>query len=278
MQGIMTFHHVLFLCAFFLIHAHMGVARTFDVWIDPDEVVALDVRPGWRDPSGQHFAAIELRLAKGWHTYWRLPGSTGIPPVLSWQRSDNLTGVHFHWPTPEIIRIDDGVILGYYDRLILPMELSPKRPDGPIWLRGKLDIGVCREVCVPITLRFRARLPVSDDIDSTIVDALSNQPERGQGEVFCRIQPIQSGFEVSAHLPISFQERLDDILVIDVINTPEVFMSGQAILQRSDGVLYTQAHLLHVDRRIFSLDRSKLRFTILGQTGAVEYLGCRAPL
>ena len=48
-------------------------------------------------------AAVEIRLAPGWHTYWRVPGEAGIPPRFDWSGSQNLAAVAYEWPRPEII-------------------------------------------------------------------------------------------------------------------------------------------------------------------------------
>ena len=39
--------------------------------------------PLWR-------AGIEIRLKRGWHTYWRYPGDAGVPPEFDFQRSKNV--------------------------------------------------------------------------------------------------------------------------------------------------------------------------------------------
>ena len=42
-------------------------------------------------PTGDHMAALRIRLADGWKTYWRSAGRGGDSrPVLNWQGSGNL--------------------------------------------------------------------------------------------------------------------------------------------------------------------------------------------
>ena len=63
---------------------------------------AVGTLDGWRQPDGSRLAAVEIRLAPGWHTYWRVPGDAGIPPSFDWSGSSNLASVAYEWPRPEI--------------------------------------------------------------------------------------------------------------------------------------------------------------------------------
>src|SRR5712691_6120131 len=38
-------------------------------------------------------AGIEIRLDKGWKTYWRYPGDSGVPPRLGFTRAENVKTV-----------------------------------------------------------------------------------------------------------------------------------------------------------------------------------------
>ena len=35
-------------------------------------------------------AGLEIRMAPGWHTYWRDPGDAGLSPTVDWKGSTNL--------------------------------------------------------------------------------------------------------------------------------------------------------------------------------------------
>ena len=48
----------------------------------PEDVVQIEVLPGWQTASGTQMAALRLTLAPGWKTYWRAPGEGGIPPAF----------------------------------------------------------------------------------------------------------------------------------------------------------------------------------------------------
>src|ERR1700750_1217569 len=49
---------------------------------------------------------IAFQLQPGWHTYWRNPGDSGVPPCFDFSRSDNVETVTVLWPAP--MKFDDG--------------------------------------------------------------------------------------------------------------------------------------------------------------------------
>ena len=61
----------------------------------PEDVVQIEVLPGWQTASGTQMAAIRLTLAPGWKTYWRAPGEGGIPPAFGWAGSQNIASTAF---------------------------------------------------------------------------------------------------------------------------------------------------------------------------------------
>src|SRR5262245_57588765 len=39
--------------------------------------------------SARYLAGVEVVLADGWKTYWRMPGDAGVPPSFDWSDSAN---------------------------------------------------------------------------------------------------------------------------------------------------------------------------------------------
>jgi DsbC/DsbD-like thiol-disulfide interchange protein len=76
--------------------------------------------------NGGHMAAVELQLAPGWKTYWRSPGDAGIPPSFDWSGSENVKSVRLHWPAPEVFEANGMQTIGYHERLVLPVEITPR--------------------------------------------------------------------------------------------------------------------------------------------------------
>ena len=52
--------------------------------------------------SGRPFkAALRLRLAPGWHTYWQNPGDAGVAAELSFDAAGGAAVGPIEWPAPE---------------------------------------------------------------------------------------------------------------------------------------------------------------------------------
>ncbi|MGI9370671.1 MAG: protein-disulfide reductase DsbD domain-containing protein, partial [Ruegeria sp.] len=121
---------------------------------DADGIVSLDILDGGLTPDGTYIGAIRLSLADGWKTYWRAPGDAGIPPQFDWKGSGNVADVSITWPSPHVFDQNGVRSIGYKDQLVLPVEITPKNPAKSVRLQGTMDLGVCKDVCVPRVLDF----------------------------------------------------------------------------------------------------------------------------
>ena len=95
-------------------------------------------------------AGVEIKLKPGWKTYWRYPGDSGVPPVLTFSQSENVKAVTVLYPAPT--RFADGGggnSIGYKGGVILPLRVVPRDAARPVVLRLKLDYAACEKLCVP---------------------------------------------------------------------------------------------------------------------------------
>lgn len=239
------------------------------------DVVRIDIIPGWQTATDTHMAAMRLTLAPGWKTYWRTPGDAGIPPRFSWAGSENITAAEFHWPVPDVLDQNSMQTIGYEDGLVLPIELSPARPGAPITMAGEVTIGVCEEICIPVTLPFAAEIPSDGGRDGAIVAALLNQPlagaDAGVAGATCAISPIPEGLQVTATLDMPNTGQVEAV-VIEAGN-PEVWVSQSDLAYEGNAISAT-VDMIHVSASSFALDRSEIRITLLGDGYAVDVQGC----
>lgn len=108
--------------------------------------------------GGRVMAGVEIRLDKGWKTYWRIPGDAGVPPDLDWSQSVNLGAAKVLFPAPKRLKDPIGFSLGYEDHIVLPVEVRAADPSKPVDLKLKLLYGICREICVPAEASLELRL------------------------------------------------------------------------------------------------------------------------
>lgn len=240
--------------------------------------VEAEVLEGWRGQDGRHIAAVRFKLKDGWKTYWRSPGDGGIPPRFNWSGSRNVRALDVAWPTPEVYHQDGMTSLGYEHEVVVPVVIEPKRASKDIVLKGQLEIGVCKDICVPETLSVTARLPGDGaKIDPSISVALTDQPysavEAGVEQVTCKMSPTQDGMQVDARIQMPSSGG-SEFSVIETEN-PLLWVS-EATTRRSGNTLHVSSEVIHVDDQPFLLDRSGLRITVLGGKYAVDIQGCSA--
>jgi DsbC/DsbD-like thiol-disulfide interchange protein len=94
-------------------------------------------------------AGVEIRLMRGWHTYWRYPGDAGVPPQFSFAGSRNVKHVEVLWPAPERMVDGSGTSIGYSAGIIFPLRVVPQEAGKPVALRLRLQYAICEKLCVP---------------------------------------------------------------------------------------------------------------------------------
>jgi DsbC/DsbD-like thiol-disulfide interchange protein len=166
-----------------------GFAASLSVACAATEVRAEDASPWQRDThsavrllAGSRSGAvllggIAIELQAGWHTYWRTPGDSGVPPRFDFSKSENVEAVTVMWPAPT--KFDDGAggtSLGYTRQIVLPLRIVAKNADKPPILRAEINYAVCEKLCIPVEasveLAFASVASTEDGALSTALDTV----------------------------------------------------------------------------------------------------------
>jgi DsbC/DsbD-like thiol-disulfide interchange protein len=147
-------------------------------WVGDARAGVRLVAGGPKTESGTNSlrAGVEIRLGRGWKTYWRYPGDSGIPPQFDFAKSENVKSVQVSWPAPERIAEADGTIIGYRDTVMFPLAVEPKDANAPAVLRLALDYAICEKVCIPMQAKTELALNASDPADPKIAAAEKTVP------------------------------------------------------------------------------------------------------
>ncbi len=225
---------------------------------------------GWREADGRHFSGLHLKLAPGWKTYWRAPGAGGIPPRFNWSGSRNLASVEVMYPVPKVM-VQNGLrSIGYDEDVVFPLIIKARDTSEPVALRGEIEVGVCEEVCIPMTLQLTAILPAEGRHDASISKSMTNQPIKA-GSFKCEISPISDGLHLRAE---TMEARLTAEIVVIETATPGVWVSPSEMTQ--NGVsLVAEVEMVPPSAQPFALARSDVRMTLIGGGRAIELQGCR---
>lgn len=261
---------VLVSCAFGLGGAAPGHAQTHDI----SDVITAEVRPGWRLKDGTHYAALHLRLAPGWKTYWRAPGDAGIPPLFDWGGSQNVDGVAVVWPVPYVFRQSGMRSVGYEHELVLPLKVRLRNGTAMARLAADIEIGLCKDVCIPHQMKVQVDLPVPGKVDGRIAAALADQPmsaaQAGLGPARCIVTPENGGLRLRTEVAMPRQRGLE--AVIETAD-PHVWVS-EPKTKWQGGTLIAESRLIHSNGAAFALDRSGVRITLLSRGQAIDIQGC----
>lgn len=237
----------------------------------------IEILQGWRTESGTHMAAVRFALEDGWKTYWRAPGGGGIPPSFSWDGSENLSSVKFHWPSPKLY-VQNGIsTLGYKGNFILPIEIKPSVDGAPVSIRSQVDFGLCNDVCIPASATLAAVLINGNSQNQTLIKtALAAGPlsakDSGIQSVSCKIDPIKDGLNITASITFKNTAPDFDLAVIE-FTAPDIWID-QTDLARTENAVTAQAELVSFSDAPFIMDQSKLRVTLIGAAQTIEINSC----
>ena len=111
-------------------------------------------------------AGLLLRIAPGWHTYWKFSGDAGIPIELKWKLPPGWKAGAVHWPVP--LKFDDpGDIktYGYHDEVLLMQDITPPPSisEEKVKLTADANWLVCEKICIPGGAALQMELPEGGD-------------------------------------------------------------------------------------------------------------------
>jgi DsbC/DsbD-like thiol-disulfide interchange protein len=133
------------------------------MFVSPFAVSATMIEPQWtgdhdlrarflideKDPAK---AALYMKMASGWHTYWVVPGEAGLPPRFSWTDKKNIKKIDVFYPVPQRFNEHGFTTFGYADEVIVPLQIKPDEAHKDTTARLTLEAMVCKDICIPKTL------------------------------------------------------------------------------------------------------------------------------
>jgi DsbC/DsbD-like thiol-disulfide interchange protein len=190
-------------------------AQDASAW-QKDRQSSLRLLAGQREGAAA-LGGIELRLDAGWHTYWRDPGDSGVPPRFDFSKSDNVDSVSVLFPAPK--QFEDGAggqSLGYQDQVVLPLRIVAKDAGKPLTLRATVNYAVCDKLCVPVEasaeLAFTDRGPTDGALQAAL-DAVPKPAKVGDANPLTIRAVRRDGIEVV--VDISAPETAEVILLAE---------------------------------------------------------------
>ena len=106
---------------------------------------------------------LRLKHDPHWHTYWQVPGDSGLPTTINWQLPSGFGAGPIEWPVPKRLPVGPLMNFGYESELLLPVRVTV--PDGiaarqTVLLKARADWLICKDVCIPGGADVQLVLPV----------------------------------------------------------------------------------------------------------------------
>jgi DsbC/DsbD-like thiol-disulfide interchange protein len=114
--------------------------------------------------QGPWRTGVEVRLAPSIITYWRNPGEAGVPPTFDFSRSTNVGHVEVLYPLPQRIHEGDIDAIGYVDKVVFPLRVTPATPGQAATLVLAFDYATCGKICVPAHADLTLALPAAGSV------------------------------------------------------------------------------------------------------------------
>jgi len=176
-------------------------------------------------PGKPFTVGLLLRMAPGWHTYWKFSGDAGLPTELKWKLPPGWKIGDIQWPIP-LKTVDPGDIetYGYENEVLLMQEITPpsKLDNSSAKLSTEASWLVCEKICIPGGATLQLDLPVASTSLPANADVFARHrrllPQDFPGPNVARAEWSRVGSEL--HLKIT-SETLSKYPALDFFPLPE---------------------------------------------------------
>ena len=230
------------------------------------------------DSTYQYSLFIELK--KNWKTYWKYPGNSGFTPKFELISSKNLKDFSVSWPAPGVFYEGETKIYGFQEKLHLPITVYPKHPGNDIHFVLRLEIGFCKDICIPETVYLKSvnARPASEVQNEELLSYIRRVPielENSENYVSCKVEKDKGKLDLIAKFNANFfkgKKHIKD--AIFNYRGEEIWFSNKN--QKSEkGIQIFSMTLNHIAEKSILLNKSKIEVTILTQDNGFILDGCR---
>ena len=166
-------------------------------------------------------AGLELNLSKGWHTYWRVSGDSGLPPRLDWSGSKNVKNVEILWPAPYRKNEQGFITFAYKDQVILPLVIILEEARKAVSLDLSANIMICKDICIPQRLNASLDIPAGGGTISPMTLTLERAKEKAPHKGNIKALKIEDITVSNEALTVAFfaEDRADNFDIFAVTDT-----------------------------------------------------------
>lgn len=144
----------------------LGCLSSNRAWAQAQTEVILVLDRLAARPGESLQAAVILKSAPGWHTYWKNPGEAGAggqATTIDWELPEGMSAGAIDWPTPRKLKEEAGAVFAYEgtNALLIPLTLSSNLTPGLVTLSARVRWLECEKQCVPRSDEVSVTLQIS---------------------------------------------------------------------------------------------------------------------
>lgn len=103
--------------------------------------------------------AVEIKIIENYKTYWKSPGSTGVPPLVTINGVNIVAdSANIRFPYPHRYINKYGETWGYKDKVVLFVDVKRDNETNESTIDFTFDYAVCDEICLPEHAEFKLKL------------------------------------------------------------------------------------------------------------------------
>ena len=256
-----------------IIHANGLVsAKITDGWIEKDQKLIFGLKI---DLNKNPFINITWKIEKD------IPGIDLSlihisEPLFTFDKSENVLAAKIMWPSPIIFGEDNLWSIGYKDSVLLPLEVTPIDTSKPIKLEIQADIGLCEDVCIPVTLNVSYfATPGQNQENYEILGAILSEPIKSDDIGF---QPPQCIIK-NGELIMEFNEKnvktgIENIeLFVIEVGSSVFYVNSQKAYVFDDRITVSTKNSVETELPGV-ISRERIKTTIIGSNQSLEFVGC----
>lgn len=213
-------------------------------------------------PGHPTWVALHLKLADGWHVYWKNPGDAGVPVKIEWQLPSGIKVGELEWPYPEQFDLEGLIGYGYHNDLaiMVPIIADQSNEIGQsLELKGNVEWLVCSDsMCQPGSQLVSLLLPIKSEIphpDPKLINFFEDARRKIPKELTIKSQfsgdgieiqmnasdpqstligvnffPEQQGILDLSHLPTASKKEDSHVVNLKLLPTSESILKGVLVL------------------------------------------------
>lgn len=124
---------------------------------------------------------VLIKLADGWHIYWKNSGDSGIPTSIEWIVPKGMEVPKINWPIPKAFEFDGLVSYGYENQVLFMTDFPISKDfDGKIIsISAKIRSLICKDLCIPFDTTVNITIDISKNfITDDNISSLFDQTRR----------------------------------------------------------------------------------------------------